>query len=64
MRVAWIWRRWFLDLDLSIKKASVATCDECVDGGAVAEGGGSVVVKSGVVAISCVIAFHVYILVF
>jgi hypothetical protein len=35
-----------------------------VDGGAaVAEGGGSVVVKSGVVAIpiSCVIAFHVYI---
>jgi hypothetical protein len=42
----------------------VATCDECVDGGAVAEGGGSVVVKSGVVAISCVIAFHVYILVF
>jgi hypothetical protein len=40
----------------------VATCDECVDGGtAVAEGGGSVVVKSGAVAISCVIAFHVYI---
>jgi len=48
MRVAWIWRRWVLDLDLSIKTARVSTED---GGGAVAEGGGGGgVMKSGVLA--------------
>jgi hypothetical protein len=53
MRAAWIWRRWVLDLDLSIKTARVSTED---GGAAVAEGGGGVM-KSGVEAIACWVVF-------
>jgi hypothetical protein len=58
MRVAWIWRRWVLDLDLSIKTARVSTED---GDAAVAEGGGSVM-KNGVVAMLVGLIFQISLL--